>query len=234
MDLMTNLKLKLLEDMARIRTVVRDYSSIRPGMNNLLSYCFKICDSNVWKDIAKLNFEKDVEKIQRWLEKTLTGYPPPANIQAFSFGYDNPKSRGRKPDYDLYILGATVDTMKDSDATGALLKNDSYNPGGNEAKSAVLPRMHALLIKYHLVDVGDLLLCLGYASLAVKLAFKSSDEAWLKGVDGPRPVMVGDDKGHFHFSRPVKIRRELRLSFPADFPNALRQSQTSGVDTPPR
>jgi hypothetical protein len=192
-------ELKLVEDMKLIRTIVKDYNSIRPGMNNLLSYCFQICDSNVWKDIAELNFEKDVEKIQRWLEKTLTEYPPPANIQAFSFGYDNPKSRGKKADYDLYILGATVDTMKESDTTGALLKNDSYRPGGNEAKSVVLPRMHALLSKYHLVDVGDLLLCLGYASLAVKLAFKSSGNGWLKGVDGPRPVMVGDDRDHFIF-----------------------------------
>ena len=82
--------------MTRIRTVVKDCTSIRPGMNNLLRYRFVECDSDVWKDIAKLNFEKDVEKIQRWLEKTLTDYPPPANIQAFSFGYDNPKSRGRK------------------------------------------------------------------------------------------------------------------------------------------
>jgi hypothetical protein len=192
-------ELRLIEDMARIRTAVKDCTSIRPGMNNLLSYCFKICDNDVWKEIAKLNFEKDVEKIQRWLEKTLTGYPPPASIQAFSFGYDNPKSRGRKADYDLYILGATVDNIKDSDATGALLKNDSYRPGGGEAKSVVLPKMHALLSKYHLEDVGDLLLCMGYASLAVKLAFKSGDKDWLKGVDGPRPVMVGDDKGHFIF-----------------------------------
>ncbi len=192
-------EVKLLDDLARIRTVVKDYTGIRPGMNILLSYCFKICDSDVWKDIAELNFEKDVEKIQHWLEKTLTGYPPPANIQAFSFGYYNPKSRGRKPDYDLYVLGATVDTMNDNDATGALLKYDSYKPESNEANSVVLPKIHALLFKYHLVDVGDLLLCLGYASLAVKIAFKSGDKAWLKGVDGPRPVMVGDDRGHFIF-----------------------------------
>jgi len=192
-------EVKLIEDLARIRTVVKDCTSIRPGMNNLLSYCFKICDSDVWKEIAKLNFEKDIEKIQRWLNKTLTGYPPPANIEAFSFGYDNPKSRGRKSEYDLYILGATVDTRKVSDATGALLKNDSYTPGDNEANSVVLPRMHALLMKYHLEDVGDLLLCLGYASLAVKLAFKSGDKAWLVGANGPRPVMVGDDRGHLIF-----------------------------------
>ena len=45
-------EVKLLDDLARIRTVVKDYTSIRPGMNILLSYCFKICDSDVWKDIA--------------------------------------------------------------------------------------------------------------------------------------------------------------------------------------
>jgi hypothetical protein len=191
--------INITEDMALIQTVIRDFRNIRPGMNILLGHCFKIIDNMVWKEIAKLNFEKDSERIQRWLNKTLISHPPPANIQAFWFGYANPNSRVRRSNFDLYILGSTDFNAEDRTAGWARLNSDSYNPDGNEVKSAVLPKMQNLMKKYELVNVGSLLLCLGYSCMVVKSAINSIDKAWQYGDYGPRLVAVGDDDGHFIF-----------------------------------
>ena len=188
-----------IEGRKLIQAVLSDSRSIRPGVNFLLEYCAKVCESPAWKQISELNFEKDGLVLQQWLNKTLTHHPPAENIRAFWFGLNNPILNDGETSCGLYVSGSTRFDANDETGDWACLKDDSYLPEGSYAKSRILHEIYFLVNQYEVGELGEYILCLGYACLAVKSACQSIDKRFLLGLYGPRPVAVGFDSGDFFF-----------------------------------
>jgi hypothetical protein len=184
---------------ALIQAVLNYSFGIRPGMNYLLEYCDKISPSNVWKKISELDFEKDGLAIQHWLNRTLSHQPPPENIRAFWFGLNNPVLNDGETTCCLYLSGSVKFDANDQTAAWACLNDDSYLPKDSYAKSEVLHQMYFLSNQQDVGDVGEYMLCLGYACLAILSALKSVDGRFLLDLSGRRPVAVGYDSGDFFF-----------------------------------
>ncbi len=187
------------EGKALIQAIINHSIAVRPGMNYLLEYCGKVCDSPVWKKISGMEFEKDANSIQHWLNKTLDHQPPPENIRAFWFGLNNPVLNDGETSCCLYLSGSVQFDMNDQTATWACLSDDSYMPRDSYAKSTILHEMYYLTNQHEVGDLGEYMLCLGYACLAILSALKTVDGRFLLNLSGRRPVAVGFDKGDFFF-----------------------------------
>ena len=187
------------EGKALIQAIINHSIAVRPGMNYLLEYCGKVCDSPVWKKISEMEFEKDANSIQHWLNKTLDHQPPPENIRAFWFGLNNPVLNDGETSCCLYLSGSVQFDMNDQTAAWACLSDDSYLPRDSYAKSTILHEMYYLTNQHEVGDLGEYMLCLGYACLAILSALKTVDGRFLLNLSGRRPVAVGFDKGDFFF-----------------------------------
>jgi len=185
------------EGRSLIQAIISHTIGIRPGMNYLLEYCEKAIDNNVWKKISGLDFEKDANSIQLWLNKTLTHQPPPDNIRAYWFGLNNPVLNDGETSCCLYLSGSVRYDANDPTAAWACLNDDSYLPKDSYAKSEVLHSIYNLVNPSEVGSMGEYMLCLGYACLAVMAALKTVDGRFLLDLSGRRPVAVGFDKGDF-------------------------------------
>lgn len=187
------------EGKALIQAIINHSIAVRPGMNYLLEYCGKVCDSPAWKKISEMDFEKDANSIQHWLNKTLDHQPPLENIRAFWFGLNNPVLTDGETSCCLYLSGSVHFDVNDQTAAWACLGDDSYLPRDSYAKSAILHEMYYLTNHHEVGDLGEYMLCLGYACLAILSALKTVDGRFLLNLSGRRPVAVGFDKGDFFF-----------------------------------
>ena len=59
--------------------------------------------------------------------------------------------------------------------------------------------MYYLTNHHEVGDLGEYMLCLGYACLAILSALKTVDGRFLLNLSGRRPMAVGFDKGDFFF-----------------------------------
>lgn len=189
----------LTEGRKLIQSILVRSMSIRPGMNFLLEYCSKICDSPVWQQIGYLNFEKDSLALQVWLNKTLAHHPPADSIRAYWFGLFNPILNDGEASCGLYLSGSVNFDAEDATCEWACLDDDSYLPEGAYAKSVILHEIYRRVYQYEVGELGEYILCLGYACLAVQSAIKAIDKSYQHGLYGPRPVAVGFDSGDFFF-----------------------------------
>ena len=189
----------LIEGKKLIQSLLIEGRSVRSDMSYLLDFCAKTCESPAWKQISELNFEKDAALLQNWLNKTLTRNPPPESIRAFWFGLNNPTLNDGELSCSLYISGSIYFDATDVTCAWACLDPDSYIPDDNYAKSGVLHEMYYQINKYEVSEIGEYMLCLGYACLAIKSALNKLDKRFLSGAYGLRPVAVGFDNGDFIF-----------------------------------
>jgi hypothetical protein len=183
------------QDKEFIQKVLGHSYSTQPSVNFLLEYCADTSESIAWRKISELDFEKDVKHIQNWLKKTFTAQPPAEFIQAFWFGLTNPVLNDGETSCDLYVSGSIhFDT---NDPTGAWTHLDPtfYLPKGCYAQSTILDRIYYLIHQYKVVDLGEYVLCLGYACLAVRSACSQIEKHLLYGFSGPRPIAVGFENG---------------------------------------
>ena len=149
-----------------LKTIEEEHSA-SGGMNRLLNHCASHCPDDVWQRLRELYIRPDLDRIASWLETVLSTEQPPATIVAFYFGlfdeWDGVKSRCR-----LYVAGS--ERFDASDQSSEWAVDPAYFPEGRYSPSAVLPSLsaEAQTCSGETRDLIEYLLCLGYASLAIK------------------------------------------------------------------
>ncbi len=149
---------------------------------------------------SKSDYEESCLKIQQWLEDILTEHPPKKNIKAFYFGLFDSKYADGVTAPVIYISGSTSYDPDDETADWACLDDDSYEPEGRYIGSKILRGISSTLaIKDFRAErqIGEYVLILGYAALAIKTASNAIDPRLLEGKQGRRPIAVGFDEGDF-------------------------------------
>ena len=174
-----------------VKRTVESGSEVADGMSELIGYCEKKKRNVVWKEIRKLNFNEDAERLREWLVEVLSTEPPANEIKAFWFGLFNPAHDDGRVSCCLYISGST----RFNEADWACWAHDSYVPDGRYADSKVLDEIYSLTNEQGVGDIGEYVLCLGYACLAVKHLCETVPPELLLGSRDTRAVAVGFDSG---------------------------------------
>jgi len=174
-----------------VKRTVESGSGVVDGMSDLIGYCEKKKRNVVWKEIRQLNFNEDVERLREWLVEVLYAEPPANEIKAFWFGLYNPVFDDGRVSCCLYVSGST----RFDEADWACWADDSYAPDGRYADSKVLDEIYSLTNEKGVGDIGEYVLCLGYACLAVKHLCETIPSELLFGSRGTRAVAVGFDSG---------------------------------------
>ena len=149
-----------------LKTIAEEHSA-SGGMNRLLNHCASHCPDDVWRWLRELDIRPDLYRIASWLETVLSTEPPPATIVALYFGlfdeWDGVTSRCR-----LYVAGS--ERFDASDQSSEWAVDPVYFPEGRCSPSAVLPSLSAEAQKCggEARDLIEYVLCLGYASLAIR------------------------------------------------------------------
>ncbi len=187
--------------------VAKSASSISSGMTQLLDYCEAISPSPAWSSIRRLDFEDDSADLRLWLEKVLSSEPPSQEVNAFWFGLFNPVLDNGETSCGLYVSGSTSFDPEDETAEWAVPTGDSYLPEGRYAHSRVLGDAYRLVNKNGVADIGEYVLCLGYASLAVRTISRSLSPKLLLGRRKSRAIAVGFDSGDFIILDDISTQR---------------------------
>lgn len=187
--------------------IVKSATTLRSGMTQLLDYCAANSPAPVWSSIPRLNFERDSAQLLRWLENVLSTEPPSEEINAFWFGLFNPILDNNEASCGLYVSGSTQFDPEDETGDWAVVSDDSYLPEGRYAASSVLQRIHRLVTEDDDGQIGEYVLCLGYASLAVREICRSLNPKLLLGQRQSRAIAVGFDSGDFIILDSVSLRR---------------------------
>jgi hypothetical protein len=174
-----------------VKRTVESGSGVADGMMDLIEYCAKKKRNVVWKEIRQLNFDEDVEKLREWLVDALSAEPPANEIKAFWFGLFNPVLDDGRVSCCLYVSGST----RFDESDWACWADDSYVPDGRYADSKVLDEIYSLTNEKGVGDIGEYVLCLGYACLAVKHLCETVPTELLLGSRDTRGVTVGFDSG---------------------------------------
>jgi hypothetical protein len=174
-----------------VKRTVESGSGVVDGMMDLIGYCEKKKRNFVWKEIRQLNFNKDVERLREWLVEVLSTEPPANEIKAFWFGLFNPMHDDGRASCCLYVSGST----RFDEADWACWADDSYVPVGRYADSKILDEVYSLTNEKGVGDIGEYVLCLGYACLAVKNLCETVPLELLLGSRDTRAVAVGFDSG---------------------------------------
>jgi hypothetical protein len=182
-----------------IQSVLGYSIEVRTGMNYFLEYCAKVQESPAWRKISDLDFEKDVANLQLWLNKALTEEPPVDDVRAFWFGLFHPIMNDGETSCGLYVSGSVNFDADDQAARWASLNDDSYLPKDSRAKSVILDEIYFINHQYKVESIGEYILCLGYACLAMKSACIYFGRSFMRGFYGPRAIAVGFDNGDFIF-----------------------------------
>ena len=173
-----------------VKRTIESGSGVADGMMGLIGYCEKKKPNVVWKKIRRLNF-RDAEGLREWLVELLSAEPPANEIKAFWFGLFNPALDDGRVSCCLYVSGST----RFDEADWACWADDSYAPDGRYADSKVLDEIYSLTNEKGVGDIGEYVLCLGYACLAVKHLCETIPSELLFGSRGTRAVAVGFDSG---------------------------------------
>jgi hypothetical protein len=146
-----------------------------------------------------LDFEQDVDHQYKWFQDLLVTEPPPDNIEAFWFGLFTQPLKNGKVICTLYVIGSPVFNMDDDTGDWACITNESYVPKGRFATSAILQEIYLLVTQGGKAtkEVGEYVLCLGYACLTVKAICQTMNRKLLFGERASRFVAIGFDEGDF-------------------------------------
>src|SRR5262245_35287050 len=174
-----------------VKRTVESGNGMSDGMTELIGYCEKKKPNDVWGKIRKLNFKDDRDRLREWLVEVLSKEPPANEITAFWFGLFNPALDDGRVSCCLYVSGST----RFDEVDWACWGDDSYVPDKRYADSKVLDEIYSLTNKQGLGDIGEYVLCLGYACLAVKDLCETVPPELLLGSRDKRAVAVGFDSG---------------------------------------
>ncbi|AEB75063.1 hypothetical protein CbC4_0383 [Clostridium botulinum BKT015925] len=75
-----------------IPNIVDKNLSINDGMNELINYCNKKCESDIWKELRELDFNEDKESLIKWIEENLQDSPPEDHIDCLYFNLKNDRN----------------------------------------------------------------------------------------------------------------------------------------------
>lgn len=159
---------------ARIYTenVLQSTTDVREGMERLVGYCESHVSSPVWDIIRSLDVDQDVLELGQWLIEVLSAEPPGKTVKALWFGLVN-LLQDDTTRYTLYISG--TEEFDTDDPTGDWACDPIYFPDNRYAPSRVLDGISGLLEQTDedTQAIGEYVLCLGYATLAVRYALQS-------------------------------------------------------------
>ena len=176
--------------------IVRSATSVGLGMEQLLDYCEGNLPNAAWEKLSQVDFESETTKPQAWLGNVLSSEPPRQEINAFWFGLFNPVRNG-ETSCDLYLSGSTRFDPEDETNDWATWDDSSYLPEGRYAHSQVLHEIYRQGSKTEVAEECEYILCLGFASLAVKQIVKSLSRELLLGQRERRELAIGFDSGDF-------------------------------------
>lgn len=167
-------------------------ASLRDGMQVLLAYCNKKHRWKGWSKIGELDFDSDVEELEKWLKDVLKKEPPPSSVKAFWFGIFNPIYDGDTVS-DTYIAGASEFDPDDENFEWAC--GPDYFPDGRYAHSQILSEIYKAIDGSPASAIGEYILCLAYTAFAVRELAKRVDKKLWLGKSKHRGLAVGFDSG---------------------------------------
>lgn len=181
----------MIDDFEFVRHFVQSHNTVSEAMPSLIDYCETKWESDLWLYLRRLNINNDVLYLRRWTDKLLTREPPSKQIRALYFGLFNPILDNGRASCVLHVSGST--TFHDDPILHdwTCFAPDSYVPKRRYAKSRVLHEIYSHLEDSNVASVGEYVLCLGYAGLAIKEIKKSASRLKEIGI----PIAVGFDSG---------------------------------------
>jgi hypothetical protein len=177
-------------------TTIAEAYSTSDAMNRLLDYCANQCPDECWGRLRKLDTRRDVAGISSWLEAVLLNEPPPPSINALYFGLFDEAQEGLNSRCKLYVAGS--DRFDASGQSAEWAVDPVYFPEGRYAPSEVLLSLSAearTCSGGEAREFIEYLLCLGYASLAVKESRRSLAANPKLNLVLRVPMAVGFDSG---------------------------------------
>ncbi len=193
-------------DYEYIGKVVLSGVGVVEGMAALTAYCNQHRPSPVWERVRQLDYLADVERLARWLTNVLTHEPPVDGIKGFWFGLFNPSSVVDGTWCDLYLSGTSAfDIENDSTDWDNEAAKAGYMPVGRYGDSQILKAIFALTMARRANNsqagiespMGEYVLCLGYAALAVTHLCQTLPADLLLGKRSQRIASVGFDSGDY-------------------------------------
>lgn len=167
--------------------------SISECMTALLGYCKEVAPSPDWGKLSGLDYGVDQKLLEDWLRQTLISSRPADGVLAYYFGLFNSKSGGKET-IQLYISGS--DEYDEDDDSADWASGPVYFPDNRYAPSKVLTQLYqSLPTDHNAFSIGEYVLCLGYACVAVRNLMQSIDLTLLLGGADERVVAVGFDEG---------------------------------------
>jgi len=166
-----------------IEGVIRSGCSLADGMRRVVAHCARTRPHPGWERFNALPVDRDLLRMQRWLEESLALRPPPGHIDGLRFGLVHLERRGALT-MDMYLSG----TRRDPHDAGWPLGPASWDPGDASAASEVLD-----LISRRSLGVADAehVLCLAYGALAVRSLATAIDGRLVRGGRGEWVLAVG-------------------------------------------
>jgi hypothetical protein len=187
-----------------VRQIVASAPKTEDGMLQLIDYCKRQLPNRIWDRFNRLDYEKDVKRLGGWFRSLLISEPPPGNINAFWFGLFTACKEDGKETFSLYVIGSTSYDSSDDSGDWACITNESFVPKGRYAKSKILSEIYELVSKDEAVkEIGEYVLCLGYAGLAIKEITRGIEPRLLFGLRDSRAIAVGFDEGDFITLNPI-------------------------------
>jgi hypothetical protein len=186
-----------LQAAALTKAALKSDASVTDGMGQLLDFCAVSAPNPAWDIIRKLDFEYDLGKLRAWLAGVLSQEPPAPAINAYWFGLFNPIFSNKQPTCGLYISGSSRFTPEDEANQWACMAKGSYLPKNRYAQSDILTKIYEVVNANGVGDIGEYVLCLGYACIAIKLVCAAVSPKLLYGQHESRAIAVGFDSGDF-------------------------------------
>jgi len=187
------------DDYDYIGQVVLSGANVTNGMAQLVAYCEQEQPDPRWERLLRLDYAASVSQLADWLTDVLTTEPPGADINGYWFGLYNPMLDDGGDGCQLYISGSTTYTPHDRTGDWATWEADSYKPDKRYADPTMLTilfRMTSPLVPGSInSEVGEYVLCLGYAALAVAYLCQTLPPAVWLGDRDERAVALGYDSG---------------------------------------
>lgn len=179
---------------SQMRSIVDDATDIGDGVSALVDMCQQHHDWDGWSRVREFDYFEDKQRLERWLKRVLKNQPPTRTIKAFWFGLYNPLV-SRKPTSDVYLSGSREFTASETDFEWAC--GPAYFPNQRYAKSKALRHIYATVSEggEGIPTLGEYVVCLGYAAIAIKLLASELDSKLWLGTLKQRAVAVGFDSG---------------------------------------
>jgi hypothetical protein len=192
----------LFDQSARmIAEVAKKPLPVASGMGQWFDYCDKVAPDQawLWKRLRRLDFEKDVENLSKWLKRLVKKEPPSDNVNGLWFGLYNPVLDDGKASCQMYVSGSSVfDPGSDSNEW---VCQSSWTPKGRYSRSQVLTDLYRpvqAITKDQVSYLGEPFLCHGYLALVVSNWCNGPLRATLRGDAAIRAVVIGHDSGDFY------------------------------------